>query len=151
MKLYDYAGAIHLHSSFSFNGHAPMEQIIHAAEIKEPVVCPDDTEGKNPQKYIDAVNNQGGFGFIAHPDHEGTAMFHVKHYCWNDWKNRNFIWEIVSNFRVMHNYRCLVLKIAHTRIIRNGLEWNQKTTNRFSMPVVKTGIYRVEVYLKSAG
>jgi len=40
---------------------------------------------------------------------------------------------------------------AHIRITRNCLEWNQKTTNRFSMPVVKTGIYRVEVYLKSAG
>ena len=28
----------------------------------------------------------GGFGFIAHPDHEGTAMFHVKHYEWQKWK-----------------------------------------------------------------
>jgi len=151
MKLYDYAGVIHLHSSLSFDGHAPMEEIIAAArkngvdflmltdhdhlkarnegwegwqgktlvivgeeiaarfnhylafKINEPIVCLDDPEGKNPQKYIDAVNDQGGFGFIAHPDHEGTAMFHVKHYCWNDWKVSGYagmgIWDFMTDWQ----------------------------------------------------
>jgi hypothetical protein len=151
MKLYDYTGVIHLHSSYSFDGHAPMEKILSAAQkhridflmltdhdhlqarqdgwegwqgqtliivgeeiaprfnhylafnIREPVVCPDDPEGKNPQKYIDAVNNQGGFGIIAHPDHEGTEMFHVKHYCWNDWKVNGYkaisIWDFMTDWQ----------------------------------------------------
>jgi histidinol phosphatase-like PHP family hydrolase len=30
MKFYDYAGIIHMHSSFSFDGHATMEQILSA-------------------------------------------------------------------------------------------------------------------------
>ena len=32
MSLYDYTGVIHLHSSFSHDGHTPMEQIIHSAQ-----------------------------------------------------------------------------------------------------------------------
>jgi hypothetical protein len=151
MKHYDYTGVIHLHSSLSFDGHAPMRQIISAAEkngihflmltdhdhlqarsdgwegwqgttlvivgeeiaprfnhylafkIKEPVVYFDDPEGKNPQKYIDQVNHQGGFGFIAHPDHEGTAMFHVKHYCWNDWNVSGYagisVWDFMTDWQ----------------------------------------------------
>jgi len=338
MKLYDYSGVIHLHSSLSFDGHAPMEKIISAAEkngvdflmltdhdhllaredgwegwqgktlvivgeeiaprfnhylafnIKEPVTYHDDTEGRNPQKYIDDVNDQGGFGFIAHPDHEGTAMFHVKHYCWNDWKVTGYtgigVWDFMTDwqnslrgyfsglmsflfpafflngprrvtlerwdalnqikktvglgeldnhasikkmlgitfvafpfdrafkfirthvltddkfsgnsqqdtnmvfqsilhgrcyfaleyFRQAHGFQFMInqdnkeyymgdrLKLsglaqlsvscpekAHIRIIRNGLEWKEKVTDNFSEPVDKTGIYRVEVHLKSAG
>ena len=151
MKFYDYTGVIHLHSSYSFDGHAPMEDILSAAQknnidflmltdhdhlqarnegwegwqgktliivgeeiaprfnhylafnIKEPIVCSDDPEGKNPQKYIDAVSNQGGFGIIAHPDHEGTEMFHVKHYCWNDWKVNGYkaisVWDFMTDWQ----------------------------------------------------
>ena len=151
MKFYDYAGVIHLHSSYSFDGHAPMEDILSAAQkngidflmltdhdhmkarnegwegwqgktliivgeeiaprfnhylafnIKDPIVCPDDPEGENPQKYIDAVCNQGGFGIIAHPDHEGTEMFHVKHYCWNDWKVNGYkamsVWDFMTDWQ----------------------------------------------------
>ncbi len=151
MKLFDYTGVIHLHSSLSFDGHTPMGNIIQAAEkneidflmltdhdhlnarsqgwegwqgttlvivgeeiaprfnhyiafkIKEPYVCKDDPEGRNPQNYIDAVNRQGGFGFIAHPDHEGTPMFHVKHYCWNDWNVSGYtgigVWDFMTDWQ----------------------------------------------------
>jgi hypothetical protein len=338
MQLYDYTGVIHLHSSFSYDGHTPIKEIIRAAEkngidflmltdhdhlkardegwegwqkrilmivgeeiaprfnhylafnIKEPVVYPDDVEGINPQKYIDEVNNQGGFGFIAHPDHEGTETFHVKHYCWNDWSVGDYtgisVWDFMTDWQnslrsyfsgflsflfpayflkgprritldrwdalnqikktvgigeldnhatiknvlgipfiafsfdrafkfirthvlteekfsgnsqqdtsmvfqsILHG-RCYFaleyfrkaqgfqfwinqdknefymgdcLKLsdntqlsvscpekAYIRIIRNGLEWNQGITTSFSEPVVKTGVYRVEVHLKSAG
>ncbi|MBP7232481.1 MAG: PHP domain-containing protein [Syntrophaceae bacterium] len=151
MKLFDYTGAIHLHSSFSFDGHAPMKKILSAAEkngihflmltdhdhlrareegwegwqgktlvivgeeiaprfnhylafnIKEPVLPANDPEGNHPQKYIDDVNKQGGFGFIAHPDHEGTKLFHVKHYCWNDWKVSGYagisVWDFMTDWQ----------------------------------------------------
>jgi hypothetical protein len=338
MKLYDYAGVIHLHSSLSFDGHAPMKKIISAAEkngidflmltdhdhlrardegwegwqgktliivgeeiaprfnhylafnIKEPIFFRDDPDGKNPQKYIDDVNNQGGFGVIAHPDHEGTVMFHVKHYCWNEWKVSNYagigVWDFMTDWQnslrgyfsgllsflfpayflkgprritlerwdalnqikktvgigeldnhatikkllgipfvtfpfdrafkfihthvltndkfsgnsqqdinmvyqsILHGHCYFALEYfckaqgfqfcitqdknefymgdrfklsdnaqlsvfcpvkAHIRIIINGLVLNEKTAHSFSAPVVKTGVYRVEVYLKSVG
>ena len=34
-NLCDYDGVIHLHSSFSFDGHAPMKEILAAAEKNE--------------------------------------------------------------------------------------------------------------------
>jgi len=151
MSLYDYTGVIHLHSSFSHDGHEPMEEIIQAAarngidflmltdhdhlrarnegwegwqnktlvvvgeeiaprfnhylafNIREPVVYLEDTEGEDPQKYIDAVNHQGGFGFIAHPDHEGTALFHVKQYSWKKWNIHGYagisIWDFMTDWQ----------------------------------------------------
>ncbi|MEE9913876.1 MAG: CehA/McbA family metallohydrolase [Deltaproteobacteria bacterium] len=151
MNLYDYTGVIHLHSSFSHDGHAPMARIISAAwknkidflmltdhdnlkarqegwegwqkttlvivgeeiaprfnhylafNVNHPVSAAGDPEGKNPQKYINAVNNQGGFGFIAHPDHEGTEMFHVKHYPWNNWDVNGYggmgVWDFMTDWQ----------------------------------------------------
>jgi Predicted metal-dependent phosphoesterases (PHP family) len=51
-----------------------------AFETNTPVIFPEDEQDINPQIYIDHVRAQGGIGFIAHPDHEGTNMFHVKHF-----------------------------------------------------------------------
>lgn len=73
-----------------------------AFNIKRPIVYDHDGE-KDPQKYIDSVNEQGGFGFIAHPDHEGTTLFHVKHYCWNDWNIIGYsgigIWDFMTDWQ----------------------------------------------------
>jgi PHP domain len=151
MKLFDYTGVIHLHSSFSFDGSTPLEKILQSANknkidflmltdhdhlrarsegwegwhgntllivgqeisprfnhylafnIKKPISYLDDPKGTKPQKYIDAVNEQGGFGFIAHPDHEGTKMFHVKHYHWNDWTVQGYqgmgIWDFMTDWQ----------------------------------------------------
>jgi len=151
MKLFDYTGVIHLHSSFSFDGYAPIEKILQSANknkidflmltdhdhlrarsegwegwhnntllivgeeitprfnhylafnISKPVSVGDDPEGKTPQKYIAAVNEQGGFGFIAHPDHEGSKTFHVKHYPWNDWTVSGYkglgIWDFMTDWQ----------------------------------------------------
>jgi hypothetical protein len=56
-----------------------------------------------PQIYIDAVNDAGGFGFIAHPDHEGTKTFHVKHYPWTDWSVEGYagisIWDFMTDWQ----------------------------------------------------
>jgi len=71
--------------------------------IKEPISYQEDPEGKNPQKYMDEVARQGGFGIIAHPDHEGAPMFHVKHYEWNDWSVRGYagisIWDFMTDWQ----------------------------------------------------
>jgi hypothetical protein len=151
MKLYDYAGVIHFHSSFSFDGHVEPARIIDAAEknnidfllltdhdhlrardegwegwhrdtllivgqeisprfnhylafnIPRPVHCLEDSEGIHPQQYIDQVNKGGGFGFIAHPDHQGTKMFHVKHYPWIDWSVQGYsgmsIWDFMTDWQ----------------------------------------------------
>jgi hypothetical protein len=159
MSLYDYTGAIHLHSSFSYDGSTPIGSIIHDAEecgldyllltdhdhlnarqqgwegwqgkvlcivgqeisprfhhylgfnITHPVDFADDPEGNHPQKYIDAVNRQGGFGIIAHPDHEGTKKFHVKHYPWNNWNVSGYtgisVWDFMTDWqKSLQGYAC---------------------------------------------
>ncbi|HDS05553.1 MAG TPA: hypothetical protein ENN95_00790 [Deltaproteobacteria bacterium] len=151
MKLFDYAGVIHFHSSFSFDGHSPLTAILRAAnkngldflmltdhdhlrardegwekwhkttllivgqEISprfnhylafntaSAIFYPKDAQQIPPQKYIDEVNAQGGFGLIAHPDHEGAIMFHVKHYPWNDWTVRGYkgisVWDFMTDWQ----------------------------------------------------
>ncbi|MEN6622112.1 MAG: hypothetical protein ABFD50_11245 [Smithella sp.] len=151
MKYHDYTGVIHFHSSYSFDGHIGLDEIIDAAcknnlnfmmltdhdhlrardegregwqgkvlliigeeiaprfnhylafNIDRPVDKTDDPEGMHPQKYIDEVNAAGGFGFIAHPDHEGTKKFHVKHYPWMDWSVDGYagisIWDFMTDWQ----------------------------------------------------
>jgi cold shock CspA family protein len=74
-----------------------------AFNIDKPIERPEDAEGREPQKYIDAVNASGGFGFIAHPDHEGTKTFHVKHYPWTDWSVDGYagisIWDFMTDWQ----------------------------------------------------
>lgn len=57
-----------------------------------------------PQQTIDAVRAQGGIGFIAHPDHRGTARFHVKHYPWRDWSTHGYtglgIWDFMTDWQL---------------------------------------------------
>ncbi len=72
-----------------------------ALGISEPV---DDCHGKvSPQAVIYKVREKGGFGFIAHPDHEGTEMFHVKPYPWTDWTVSGYcglgIWDFMTDWQ----------------------------------------------------
>ena len=151
MKLFDYTGVIHFHSSFSFDGHSPLKTILQAAnkngldflmltdhdhlrardegwekwhkntllivgqEISprfnhylafntvSAIFYPKDAQKIPPQKYIDEVNAQGGFGLIAHPDHGGAPMFHVKHYPWNDWTVSGYkgisVWDFMTDWQ----------------------------------------------------
>ena len=153
MKLYDYTGVIHLHSSYSHDGRTPVEKIVRAAQangidflmltdhstlaarrngyerwhggvllivgqeisprfnhylafgIDEEVIVNEDDTGAKPQDYIDRVIQQGGIGFIAHPDHEGTSMFHVKHFSWKDWSVSGFtgmgVWDFMTDWQGM--------------------------------------------------
>ncbi|MBI4379547.1 MAG: PHP domain-containing protein [Nitrospinae bacterium] len=167
-NLYDYAGAIHVHSSYSFDGNVSIDKIIEAAkmtgidfimltdhfrldakrdghegwhgpvlqahgkdvlliageeisprynhylafDINEPIV-PKRYEGK-PQKYIDMVNRQGGFGIIAHPDHEGAGLFGVKPFPWIDWSVKGYtgmsIWDLQTDWQEkLKNYPSAIL------------------------------------------
>lgn len=71
--------------------------------LRTPVSIPEDQTEIPPQTYIDQVNQQGGFGFIAHPDHRGVVMFHVKHYPWIDWTVTGYtgmgIWDFMSDWQ----------------------------------------------------
>jgi hypothetical protein len=71
--------------------------------ISKPIISPENNLCISPQNYIDAVNNSGGFGFIAHPDHRGTKTFHVKHYPWIDWSVDGYtgisIWDFMTDWQ----------------------------------------------------
>ncbi|MGO9137009.1 MAG: CehA/McbA family metallohydrolase [Syntrophales bacterium] len=150
-NLYDYTGIIHSHSAYSFDGRAPIGEILEAARLNDidfvmltdhsnlrakeegfegwhgdtllivgqeiaprfnhylafqidtPVVIPEDEPDSDPQAYVNAVLAKGGMGFIAHPDHEGTKLFHVKHYPWLDWSVTGYtgmgIWDFMTDWQ----------------------------------------------------
>jgi len=71
-----------------------------ALDIRKPVVVwKTDT---NAQRMIDAVNAQGGFGFIAHPDHAGAPLVGSRAYPWIDWDVHGYagmgIWDLMSDW-----------------------------------------------------
>jgi hypothetical protein len=67
------------------------------------VDIPDDAEGTDPVDVALRVREEGGIGFIAHPDHKGAPLFHVKHYPWTDWSVRGFtglgIWDFMTDWQ----------------------------------------------------
>lgn len=148
-EFYDYAGAIHFHSDYSFDGNVSIDKIMEDARnamldfimltdhfrldakkdghegwhdnvllivgeeisprynhylafnIKEPIIT--GRHEDKPQKYVDMVNHQGGFGIIAHPDHEGTGLFGVKPFPWIDWSVNGYagmsIWDLQTDWQ----------------------------------------------------
>ena len=148
-KFYDYAGAVHFHSNYSYDGNVSIDRIVEDAKsagldfimltdhfrldakkdghegwhedvllivgeeisprynhylafnIKEPIVTK--RYENKPQEYIDEVNNQGGLGIIAHPDHEGTELFGVKPFPWIDWSVKGYtgmsIWDLQTDWQ----------------------------------------------------
>ena len=58
---------------------------------------------KTPQEYVDAVNAQGWFGFIAHPDHTGTKRFEIPSYRWLDWDVKGItglgLWDLMTDWQ----------------------------------------------------
>lgn len=71
--------------------------------LRDAVACAETEPDLPPQVYIDRVRNGGGIGFIAHPDHAGTALFHVKHYAWTDWSVDRYdgmgIWDFMTDWQ----------------------------------------------------
>jgi hypothetical protein len=189
MTHYDYAGVIHLHSQYSYDGRVPVPEILAAArknnitfllltdhstmqartdgwegwnngvllvvgeEIaprfdhylafghKQAVDCAEKEPDLPPQAYIDRVTALGGFGFIAHPDHAGTRLFHVKHYPWREWSVTGYtglgIWDFMTDWQnSLTGYLRSVLSYALPALFLRGpcpatLErWDALTTER---------------------
>ncbi|MHB8771608.1 MAG: CehA/McbA family metallohydrolase [Syntrophales bacterium] len=152
MNLTDYTGVIHLHSGYSFDGRAPVAEIVAAANVSgvdfllltdhgtlqaradgwegwqgrtlvivgeevaprfnhllafqlaRSLIAPEDPpECLPPQTYLDRIRNQGGLSFIAHPDHQGCPLFHVKQYPWTDWSVTGYtgigVWDFMTDWQ----------------------------------------------------
>jgi hypothetical protein len=71
--------------------------------LEEAIDCAEREPDLPPQAYINQVRDKGGIGFIAHPHHTGTAMFHVKHYPWIDWSVADYagmgIWDFMTDWQ----------------------------------------------------
>jgi len=71
--------------------------------IDEEIIIGEHDTTYRPQVFIDRVNALGGIGFIAHPDHEGTEAFHVKHFPWQDWSVSGYtgmgIWDFMTDWQ----------------------------------------------------
>jgi len=58
-----------------------------------------DDERYSPQEVIDAVNSQGGFGFLAHPFEKGMHFLQNNvAYTWRDWSVRDYTGICIWNF-----------------------------------------------------
>jgi hypothetical protein len=70
-----------------------------AFDITKDVAC----YAKDPQAVIDAVNAQGGFGFIAHPFERNAPLFNEAALPWVDWTVTGYtgleIWNYMSEFK----------------------------------------------------
>jgi hypothetical protein len=70
---------------------------------RQPVATEGHPSRLTAQITIDQVQALGGIGIIAHPDHQGTALFHVKHYPWIDWTVTGYtglgIWDFMTDWQ----------------------------------------------------
>lgn len=87
-----------------------------AFDLRRPVIENDEA----PQQVVDAVNQQEGFGFVAHPFEKGMPFIEKSvAYTWNDLNVRGFtgicIWNFTSRWKervktVFHGLFCLSFK-----------------------------------------
>jgi len=73
-----------------------------ALDIKEPI-----SPNMPPQKFIQEVKKQGGFGFVAHPDELVDRKNTYPALRWTDWSMRDFggveIWNYMSDWVDYYN------------------------------------------------
>jgi len=178
--MYDYAGAIHIHTSYSFDGNTGIKDVIDSAGraglnfivvtdhfrldaknngwegwhdgvfvlvgeeisprfshylalgINKPIIAWQ--KKSRPQEYIDAVNAQGGFGLIAHPDHTGAPKFGVKEYSWKDWSVKGYsgvsVWDLMTDWldKVTSVFAAVIAYIFPTFVLSGPKE---ATLNRW--------------------
>jgi hypothetical protein len=96
-----------------------------AFQHRESVANAEELPDMPPQTYINRVRNQGGMGFIAHPDHEGAALFHVKHYPWADWSVTGYtglgIWDFMTDWQnSLSGYLRAILSYAFPAFFLRG-------------------------------
>ncbi len=83
------------------------------------------SEGRSPQDVIDAVNRQGGFGFIAHPFEKGMPFLENSvTFTWDDWSVKGYtgicIWNFTSRWK--ENVKTLWHGIFHLLFKRYTLK-----------------------------
>lgn len=115
-----------------------------AFDIKETI-----PENSHPQDYINEVNKQGGFGFIAHPDEDENRKLHLPPLKWDDWEIKGFngleIWNYLSDWgdhydpdRKLYSYlyRNFILKGPTPRV----LQWWDRlnSENKEIVPAIGT-------------
>jgi len=96
------------------------------------------SEKMSPQEFINEVNKQGGFGFIAHPDESLDRKHKLPPLIWKDWNVKDFqgleIWNYLSDFgdeydpkRGLYNYifRNYMLKGPTPKV----LDWWDRLNN----------------------
>jgi hypothetical protein len=93
--------------------------------LEESIMHTADHPGASPQVYLDRIQVEGGLGFIAHPDHEGTALFHVKHYPWTDWSVSGYtgvsIWDFMTDWQnTLSGYIRAVLSYLFPALLLSG-------------------------------
>ena len=90
-----------------------------------------DDESYSPQEVIDAVNSQGGFGFLAHPFEKGMHFLQNNvAYTWNDWSVRDYTGICIWNFssRWKENVKSFWHGIFHLAFKKHTLKGpSQKT------------------------
>jgi hypothetical protein len=82
---------------------APRFNHLLVFDTETPIPVDKNDEEIAPKTYIDQVVAEGGMSFIAHPDHEGAELFHVKHYPWQDWSVTGYtgigIWDFMTDWQ----------------------------------------------------
>jgi hypothetical protein len=103
-----------------------------ALNLREPLIF---SKGEaHSQDMIDAVTAQGGFGFIAHPDHAGAPFVGVRAFPWIDWTASGFagisIWDLMGDWvsAMTNPWRVLRGAFAPSGMLRGPRE---ETLNRW--------------------
>ncbi len=85
------------------------------------------SQGLSPQGVINLVNNQGGFGFIAHPFEKGSPMvWGGRNFPWKDWNVQGFkgieIWNYSSQWRdyATNYFKALYMIYGHKKSHKNS-------------------------------
>jgi hypothetical protein len=88
-------------------------------------------ERYSPQEVINAVNSQGGFGFLAHPFEKGMHFLqHNVTYTWRDWSVKGYTGICIWNFssRWKENIKSLWHGIFHLIFKKYTLKGPSKKT-----------------------
>jgi hypothetical protein len=101
-----------------------------AYDVKEMVP----SDRSSPQEVIDAVNQQGGFGFLAHPFEKGMPFVErSRAYTWNDLSVTGYsgicIWNFSSRWKEM--VRTALHGIVHLALKKQTLKGPSRETLRF--------------------
>jgi hypothetical protein len=102
-----------------------------------------------PQKVIDSVNAQGGFGFLAHPFERSPAFTREPELPWVDWQVTGYtgleIWNYMSKFKsYLNNTARALLFISFPRAAMTGpfpetlAKWDEMLQHRTTVAISGT-------------